>query len=76
MKRLILLTAVLLTACASGPRSEYELSQVYRSDGSYCAWKTTNVSNELNSFVDSRAIGEKHNWSENIPFVRVVDDNT
>ena len=75
MKRIILLTAVFLTACASGPRSEYELSQVYRSDGSYGAWKTTNVSNEFNRFVDSRAMGEKHNWSENIPFVRVVDDH-
>ena len=75
MKGLILLTAVLLTACASGLTSEYELSQVYRSDGSYGAWKTTNVSNEFNRFVDSRAMGEKHNWSENIPFVRVVDDH-
>lgn len=75
MKRIILLTAVFLTACASGPRSEYELSQVYRPDGSYGAWTTTNVSNEFNRFVDSRAMGKKHNWSENIPFVRVVDDH-
>ena len=75
MKRLLLLTAIFLTACASGPRFEYELSQVYRPDGSYDAWKTTNVSNEFNRFVDSRAMGEKHNWSENVPFVRVVDDH-
>lgn len=75
MKRLLLLTAIVLTACASGPRFEYELSQVYRPDGPYDAWKTTNVSNEFNRFVDSRAMGEKHNWSENVPFVRVVDDH-
>lgn len=71
MKRLLLLTAMLLTACASGPRWNWEGEAIKRDDGKYGSWETSNHSNEFSNWTTSIAFGTKAGWLSNQPFIEV-----
>tara|TARA_B100000780_G_scaffold29418_1_gene18641 strand:+ start:57 stop:941 length:885 start_codon:yes stop_codon:yes gene_type:complete len=71
MKRLLLLTAILLTACASGPKWNWEVQPEEREDGIYGSWVTSNPSNEFGSWTSSKVLGTKSGWLKKQPFIEV-----
>ena len=57
MKRLLLLTAMLLTACASGPHWNWEGEVIKRDDGKYGSRETSSHSNEFSNWTSNIAFG-------------------
>jgi len=71
MTRLLLLTAIFLTACASGPKWNWEVQPEEREDGIYGSWVTSNPSNEFGSWTSSKVLGTKSGWLKKQPFIEV-----
>jgi len=71
MKRLLLLTVIFLTACASGPKWNWEVQPEEREDGIYGSWVTSNPSNEFGSWTSSKVLGTKSGWLKKQPFIEV-----
>ena len=71
MKKLILLTIFILSACASGPRYSWETQWVDRQDGIYGDWTTFNRSNEFSNWTSSRVLGSKGGLFSNQSYIEV-----
>jgi len=71
MKRILLLTVFLISACASGPRYSFESQWVDRQDGVYGDWTTSNNSNEFNVWTSSRVLGSKGGLFSNQSYIEV-----
>ena len=71
MKRILLLTVFLISACASGPKWNWEVQPEKRENGTYGSWVTSNPRNEFGSWTSSKALGTKDGWLKKQPFIEV-----
>ena len=71
MKLIVLLTVLLISACASGPRWNFEVQPEQRVDGTYLSWITSNRSNEFSTWTSSRVLGSTGGLFSNQSFVEV-----
>ena len=71
MKRILLLTVFLISACASGPKFSWESQWVDRQDGIYGDWTTSNKSNEFSTWTSSKVLGSKGGLFSNQSFIEV-----
>ncbi|MBT5150853.1 MAG: PDZ domain-containing protein [Flavobacteriales bacterium] len=71
MKRIMLLTIFILTACAGGHRYSWETQRVDRQDGIYGDWTTSNHSNEFSNWTSSRVLGSEGGLFSNQSYIEV-----